>query len=328
MRLIFFGTSDFALPTLKALIEHGFMPMAVATQPDRPRGRGAKLTPPPVKQFAESNQIKVYQPLKARAKDFVAEMKLLRPEVILVAAYGQILPVEILQIPPYGCINLHPSLLPKYRGAAPIQRAIINQEIMTGATIMLMDEGADTGDIILQQQEKILKDDNSLTLSRRLSSLGAELMLKTLNIIANSNSMPPHFPQSESETEASYAPKLEKEDGQIDWSLPATKVEAIIRGTFPWPGAYTHFRESPLKIVQARAEGEALRRKATKVKVLEPIEPGVILSINNVDGGIVVATGLGDLVINRVHPANRNEVSARDFVNGYRVKVGERLGTN
>lgn len=317
MCIIFFGTSEFALPTLEALIENGFKPIAVVTQPDRPGGRGQKLTSPPVKQFAVKNQLKVYQPLKARSADFINELKLLKPHLIVVAAYGQILPKDILQLPGYGCINVHPSLLPKYRGPAPIQRVIMNQEPKTGVTIMLMDEGADTGDIIIQQEEKLSNDYNSLTLSNRLANLGAELVLKTIKTIDNSNSFPPHFPQTESE--ASYAPKLEKEDGKVDWSLSASKIEAIIRGTFPWPGTYTNFRGDSLKIVQAEVELEGGERKAE-----EEINPGTIIAIS--DRGIVVATGLGNLVIVRVHPANRKEMSARDFVNGYRVKVGERFG--
>jgi methionyl-tRNA formyltransferase len=310
MRVIFMGTDKFAVPALEALINSEVELVCVITQPDRPKGRKLKLAFSPVKEVAIENNLTLHQPNRVREKEFIDQvLKPLKADVIVVAAFGQILPKAILDLPPRGCINIHPSLLPKFRGAAPIQRAIMEGEKETGVTIMFMDEGEDTGDIILQETMEIDSSDSAETLSQKLAYLSASLIQKTLRL-AQSGTIP-HQPQDQSK--ASYAPKLRKEDGLIDWKKSAFEIHNLIRGTTPWPGAYTTFREAiQLKIWESQIP-ESSHPSA---------HPGTIVDILP-DEGIIVATGDNDLAITTVQPASKSKMTARDFVNGYRIKSGD-----
>jgi methionyl-tRNA formyltransferase len=308
MRIIFMGTDKFAVSPLKAIINSHVELACVITQPDRPKGRGLKNIPSPVKEVALGNNLMIYQPEKVRDKDFVQEvLNKINPDIIVVTAFGQILPKSILDLPPLGCINIHPSLLPQYRGAAPIQRAIINGEKETGVTIMFMDKGEDTGDIILQEKMAIDIKESAEILSQKLSELGSQLILETLKL---ARSTMPRQPQDHAR--ASHAPKLSKEEGLIDWEKSAVKIHNLVRGTIPWPGAYTTFANIQLKI------WESLPMESSQTG----ITPGTITDII-LDKGIVVSTGHGSLIINLVQPANKSKMSTRDFVNGYRLKIGD-----
>lgn len=304
------GTDRFAVPTLKAIIDSDVELLCVITQPDRPRGRKLKLVPSPVKEIALENNLPLHQPERVRKKEFVdGVLRTLAPDLIVVVAFGQILPEAILNLPPLGCINVHPSLLPKYRGAAPIQRAIMNGEKETGLTVMFMGEGEDTGDIILQEKMEIDISHTAELLWQKLSELGARLVLETLKL-ARSGPIPR---QAQDHSKASHAPKLEKEDGLIDWRKSSFEIHNLIRGTAPWPGAYTTF-------------GDAARLKIWESSLLESpaafASPGIIIDILP-DAGIVVATGDTGLLITTVQPANKSKMAARDFANGYRLKVGD-----
>jgi methionyl-tRNA formyltransferase len=238
MRIVFFGTPAFAVPTLDALLESGEEVRAVVTQPDKKKGRSRLLTPPPVKERALEKTIPVLQPVNIKEPLFAEELAQFHPEIIIVVAYGKILPLKILKLPPHGCVNVHASLLPKYRGAAPIQWAIIRGEKKTGITTMLMDEGLDTGDVLLQEELSISDDDNAETLGRRLAELGASLLLKTIRAIKQESLKP--APQTGIPT---FAPPLKKEDGRIPWSATAEEISYFVRGMYPWPCAYCILRQ-------------------------------------------------------------------------------------
>lgn len=249
MRIIFMGTPEFAVPCLKSLIDEGYDICAVFTQPDKPKGRGYALTPPPIKTLAVKNHIPAFQPVTLRTQEAAQEIKALNPDLIVVVAYGKLLPKEILDIPPFGCINVHGSLLPKYRGAAPIQWSVINGEKITGVTTMYMAEGLDTGDMLLTGQVEIGADETSGELHDRLSLLGAEVLVKTLRQIANGTAK--RIPQAESDT--GYASMLTKEMSRIDWNKPADIIHNLVRGLSPWPVASTTFKGRLLKIHKTRA---------------------------------------------------------------------------
>ena len=240
MRILFMGTSEFAVPALRELITHKLEIVGVVTQPDRPSGRGKRLNPPPVKIVATEHNLSVYQPERVRKPDFMRGLERLAPDVIVVAAFGQLLPQTVLEIPPCGTINLHPSLLPKYRGAAPIQWALINGETQTGVTLMLLDAGEDTGDIISTSYIRIRNEDNAFTLTEQLAQLGANQLVQLLSEMPK-GAPPPATPQNNAE--ATHAPRLTKEIGHIDWHQPATTIHNLVRGTAIWPGAYTLFSE-------------------------------------------------------------------------------------
>lgn len=309
---VFMGTSDFSVPTLRTLVEHGYDVKAVVTQPDRPKGRGRTIVPPPVKVFAEQHDIPVLQPQKVRAPEIQETLRELSPDVIVVVAYGQILPESILRIPRLGCINVHASLLPKYRGAAPIQWAIIQGEQETGVTTMVMDKGMDTGDILLQKIVPIMPDDTAGTLHDTLSEVGAEVLLETLQRLEAGTLTP--TPQHHEQ--ASYAPLLKKDDGQIRWQEPAIQIRNTVRGLFPWPGAYTHFQGKAVKLLNVQVEehspdaGEAL--------------PGTIVALDARTGPLI-ATGEGTLRILEVQPENKRPMRCSDFCRGYHLQVGTQL---
>ena len=305
------GTGEFAIPSLEQLIARNFDILGVVTQPDRPSGRGKRLNPPPVKIFASEHDLSVYQPEKVRHRDFIRFLKKLQPTAIVVAAFGQFLPKSVLAIPPCGCINAHPSLLPKYRGAAPIQWALINGETETGVTIMLLDEGADTGDIILQERVKIDLQDAASTLSNRLAHLAAPLLIQALE--SASGAAPPHSPQIHAE--ATHAPRLTKEVGQIDWEKSADEICNLVRGTDIWPSAYTYFGDNlRVKIIDCTPVDHAN---------LSDLPPGTIQITP--DKELIVFAGRRAVRLNHVQPANRHKISGYDFINGHRLKTGDRF---
>lgn len=310
MKIIFFGTPQFAVPTLEKLAQQRYDIELVVTNPDEPFGRGHELTPPPVKRAAHRHGLLIFQPQNLRdfkTRTFLSDFD---PDAIVVVAYGHILPPWILELPPLGCINLHASLLPKFRGAAPIPWAIIRGETETGVTTMKMDRGMDTGDVLLSHAEPIHDDDTAGTLSERLSLLGADLMVDTLQGLARRQIQP--LPQDDQL--ASYAPKLRREDGWIDWSLSANEVWRRIRGLNPWPGAHSTFRGKQLHIWSASALDE----------ITPALAPGTLIQEDN---RLEVACGVGRLILHEVQLEAKKRLSAFDFMQGARIKPGEKLGT-
>jgi len=325
MRTVFMGTDKFAVPALKSVIKSGVELVCVVTQPDQPKGRGLKLTPSSVKEATLEYNIPVYQPERVRDKQFIEKIQQeFKPNLIIVVAFGQILPKVILDLPEYGCVNIHPSLLPKYRGAAPIQRAIINGEKETGVTLMFMGEGEDTGDIIYQERVDIGISDYSDILSNKLANIAAGMLLK---ILTKDDSSPtesltlPRHPQDHSK--ATHAPKLAKEDGLINWEKSTYEIHNLIRGTIQWPGAYTTFQLTGSSEVKTLRVWESVLRTESKgVKA----QPGTIIGVTS-ESGVVVATGDGEIIINIVQPADKAKMKTKDFVNGYRLKIGNTFGT-
>ena len=310
MRILFMGTSEFAVPALKVLISDKFKLIGLVTQPDRPSGRGKRLNPPPVKVIATEHNIAVYQPEKVREPDFVKTLKHLAPDLIVVAAFGQLLPQTVLDIPPCGTINLHPSLLPKYRGAAPIQWALINGEAETGVTLMLLDAGEDTGDIISADRVLIRDEDTAFTLTEQLAQLGADQLVQCLSAMPNEGP-PSAIPQNHGE--ATHAPRLTKETGHIDWDQPATAIHNLVRGTAIWPGAYTFFRdELRLKVIRCQPLPRTLAA-----------QPGTLEIVDR--QALVVATGEGTLQLLEIQPATKKVMEAFDFINGYQLQTGEQF---
>ena len=312
LRIVFMGTAELACASLQALTrQSGFSVIGVVTQPDRPKGRDLKLQPSPVKEIALRERLPVLQPARARDETFLNVLRQLQPDLIVVAAYGQILPPAILDLPRLGCLNVHTSLLPKYRGAAPIQWAILNDESETGVTIMQMDAGLDTGDILVQQATPIRADDNSQTLHDRLAALGAELLITTIRgVVAGGIT-----PRPQGDQRSSYARKLKKEDGLVDWTRPARCLWNQVRALSPWPGAFTHWESAAgphtLKIWQSEiAEGAG--------------QPGEILRAEG--QGIVVSCGSQALRIIQLQREGGRKMTAREFLAGHPLKVGDKLG--
>ncbi len=299
MKIIFFGTPDFAIPSLKVLIQSEYEILKVITQPDKKKGRGRKLLPPPVKNLALINSIDVLQPDKIKDKSFIESLRLLKPDLIVVAAYGRILPHEIIELPEKGCINVHASLLPKYRGAAPINWTIINGEKETGICTMLMDEGLDTGNILICRKTDIFNDDTCETLGKRLSELGAEILIETIDRIKKGDII--SIPQLGSPT---YARPLNKEDSLIVWSKTAKEIYNLIRGIYPSPGAYTFINGERVKIT-----------KASYVVGKEDI--GKVVKQD--DSGFFIGTSDGVLSILELQPAGKKPMSYKSFLHG-RVK--------
>jgi methionyl-tRNA formyltransferase len=309
MHIVFMGTPDFALPSLKALQDSRQTVAAVITQPDRPKGRGRSLTSPPVKVAAEKAGIPVLQPQKMKDPAFLDELTRLKPDLIVVVAFGRILPPEVLKIPPRGSVNVHASLLPKYRGAAPSAWAIIQGEKQTGVTTFKLDEGMDTGDIYLQETVPILPSDTAGSLAQRLSEVGARVLSNTLEGIMNGTLKP--IPQDH--TKATLAPLLKKEQGELNWALPAHEIFNLVRGLDPWPGAYTYCR------------GDRWSLWGVKVRdIMSDKKPGTILKVAK--DSLEVATGKGVLAIYELQPANARRMSVRDFLAGHEVKEGMVLG--
>lgn len=307
MRIVFMGTPEFACPTLRTLIERGEQVVAVVTQPDRPKGRGQQTLPPPVKVVAEEHGIPVLQPVKVRLPESIEEIRALEPDLIVVIAFGQILPKALLDIPKYGCINVHASLLPRYRGAAPLNWCIINGETETGVTTMMMDVGLDTGDMLLKRSTPIGADEDTQSLHDRMSLLGAELLAETLDRLARGELVP----EKQDDALTCYAPIMKKEDGLIDWSRDAQAIKNQVRGMTPWPGAYSFLDEKLLKVFRVQtASGSGA--------------PGEILSLGR--DGIEVACGTGSLVIEELQLEGKKRLPAGDFLAGYKLQPGGLLG--
>jgi len=304
-RVVFMGTPEFAVPSLDALARTEEVTLVV-TNPDRPSGRGRALRAPPVKREAQRLGIPVFQPEKARAPESVARIAGERPELVAVVAYGQILPPSILDIPEYGCINVHASLLPRYRGAAPINWAIARGETVTGVTIMKMDPGMDTGPMLHVREMPIGEDDTAETMSPKLSSLGAQALIEALGQLREG--ILAQTPQDGNL--ATYAPMIKKEHGRIDWGKPAREVRDLVRGMTPWPSAFTDHDGKTLKILAASVrEGKG--------------SPGEILSVDR--DGVVVACGEEALLLGRVQPEGGRAMSSREYAQGRRVRKGDRL---
>jgi methionyl-tRNA formyltransferase len=313
MNLIFCGTPQFAIPTLERLIAEKFSFELVITNPDEPSGRGYKLKPSPVKQVAAKAGIEVFQPAKLKDPATVEFLSRYRPDAMVVVAYGHIIPKWMIDLPRYGCINLHASLLPKYRGAAPIQWAIIRGETVTGITTMKIDPGLDTGDMLLKRQVEIRDEDTTETLSERLSVIGADLMVETLRGLERGDIQP--LPQDHSL--ATLAPMLKKEHGLIDWTLTAQEIWWRVRGLRPWPGAYTTFRGKNLHIWSAA-------RPSAETAAGAGSEPGALQTGH---GKLSVVCGQGALLeVREVQLEGRKRLAARDFVNGVHPAPGEKLG--
>jgi len=312
MDLVFCGTPEFAVPTLKKLVEAGHNVRLVVTQPDRPSGRGQELAAPPVKRLAQSLGLPVVQPDKIKNNlEFRAQLEALKPEAIIVVGYGRIIPKWMIDLPHHGNINLHGSLLPKYRGAAPIQWAIARGETVTGVTTMRIDEGLDTGDMLLQHEMAIDPEDTAVTLAPRLAEIGAELMLETLRGLEAGTIQP----RKQDHVEATLAPILEKDEGRIDFNREAPEILNRLRGFQPWPGAFTTFRGKNLTLHRARLAAYGLG----------PLFPGE-MKVAGED--LFLGCGEGTaLEVLELQPEGKRRMSARDFIHGYRPKAGERLGS-
>jgi methionyl-tRNA formyltransferase len=314
LKIIFMGTAELSCASLEKLArDKQFQIAAVVTQPDKPKGREMKLQFSPVKILAEKLKLPVLQPLKARDEQFISELRELKPDLIVVVAYGQILPQIILDLPKFGCLNVHTSLLPKYRGASPIQSAILNGETETGVTIMKMDAGLDTGEIISQACTPILPEDNSQMLHDRLAQLGAELLVETIpDYIAGKI-----LPKSQSAEGASYAAKIKKEDGKIGWSEPAEKILNRLRAFTPWPGAFTFLK----------TESKPRLLKIWKAEVVEQSGGAgeILLADKN---GIVVACGKNALRILELQREGGRRLSAQEFLAGHPMNLGEKFDSS
>ena len=310
MKILFMGTPDFALFSLKALVEHSSHEICgVITQPDKPKGRGYALMPPPVKIYATEKSIPVYQPDTLRGEEFASLLDSLSPELIVVAAYGKILPPNVINFPKYGCINVHGSLLPEYRGAAPMQRAIIDGKSVTGVTIMYMAEGLDTGDMLLKREFEIKEHYNFEDIHDGLGALGADTLLEVIEMLENGSAQ--RIPQDDSLS--TYAKKITKEDCLIDFSKDARTVHNLIRGLSPIPLSLTHTPNGKLlKFIEAKIVDEA--------KAHEKV--GVVLSL---DDGIEISCAKGSISLLRVLPEGKSRMNASDFIRGRNISVGDIL---
>ena len=307
MKVIYMGTPDFAVPALKALVEGGHEVLAVITQPDKPKGRGKAMQFPPVKEAALAYEIPVYQPVHVNDEENIEVFRKLNPDIIVVAAFGQVLKEELLNLPKYGCINIHASLLPKLRGAAPIQFAVIEGDKEAGVTIMQMAKGLDTGDMLSKVSVTLDKKETGGSLHDKLSKLGGELLMNTLKEIENNTITP--VPQGD---EYTYAGMLHKSMGDIDWSKDATTIERLIRGLNPWPSAYSYLGEKMLKIWDADVDETVSG------------EPGMIVEVNK--RNFTVATGKGGLVINSLQLQGKKRMDCDAFLRGVKILVGTKLG--
>lgn len=306
MRIIFMGTPDFSVPTLEALVASGHEVVAVVTQPDKPKGRGKEIHMSPVKECALQHNIPVYQPVRARDEAFVEEMRALNPDAMVVIAFGQILPKSLLDLPKYGCVNIHASLLPKYRGAAPIQWAVIDGEKESGVTIMQMDEGLDTGDMLAKAIVPLDEKETGGSLFDKLSEAGGRLCVETLAKLEKGEIIP----EKQGESPTAYASMLDKKMGNIDWNKSAVVIERLVRGLNPWPSAYTHLDGKTLKIWAC----DVLPQSASKG------ESGEILEVTK--DAIHVQTGDGILVLREIQLAGKARMDAGAFLRGYKVVPG------
>ena len=307
-RIVFMGTPEFAAPVLEALVD-AHQVVGVVTQPDRPAGRGRRLVPSPVKQLVVERGLPTFQPNSLRPPDAVAHLATWEPDVIVVAAFGQILRQDVLDLPPHGCLNVHASLLPRWRGAAPLAAAILAGDEVTGVTIMQMDAGLDAGPTLSQEKVPIRPDDTRATLGERLARLGAELLVDMLPAYLSGNLVPRNQPDEG----ATYARQLRKEDGLLDWSLPAIELDRRIRAFTPWPGAFTTWHGRTLKVLQATP------LPATR----QDVPPGTVVALGD---GAAAVTGSGALSLEEVQLAGKRSIDIDAFLRGQRGFVGSRLG--
>lgn len=325
MRVVFMGTPDFAVGALEALIEAGHQVTAVVTQPDKPKGRGKELQMTPVKVCAQKHGIPVFQPVKIKEPEAVETLRSYQADIFVVAAFGQILPEEILSMPRYGCVNIHASLLPKYRGAGPIQWAIINGEKITGVTIMRMDKGLDTGDMLFKTEVEIAPRETADTLHDKLAEAGARLIVEALAKIEAGDVTP----VKQNDADSCYAKMLNKSMGKIDWQMEAEKLDCLIRGLISWPGASAVYRGKTLKIWEEEAvseqelmtwEGLPGQREGT---FAGNAQPGTVIRVEK--DAFFVQTGKGALKILAVQPEGKKRMAVKDFLLGYPMKPGETL---
>lgn len=308
MRIVFFGTPDFAATALEALVASEHRVVGVVCQPDKPAGRGQHLAAPPVKVAALRAGLPVAQPVSVRKGDILDILAAWDPDVAVVAAYGKILPPALLSLPRHGCVNIHASLLPRYRGAAPIQWAIARGETQTGITIMQMDEGMDTGDILLQRTTPIAATDTGGSLHDRLAKLGADAMLEALDAVATGTATR----QPQNDADATYAPMIRKEDGHIDWQRPAVEIERLVRAFDPWPSTFTFVGERRLRIMRASVDADGTSES-----------PGTVV---DADDRLAIATGAGLLLLEEVQLEGRKRLSAAEFLRGGHLATGTCLG--
>ena len=305
MKILFMGTPDIAAVSLKALIAEGFDVVGAVTQPDKPRGRKQVLTPPETKTAALAAGIPVFQPERLKNGELKDVLETLKPDLIAVVAYGKILPEYVLSFPKYGCVNMHGSLLPKYRGAAPIQWAVINGDEVTGVTTMKMDKGMDTGDMLLSKSIEIGRYETGGELFERIAKLGAETLIETIRNIEKITPIP------QNEAEATHAPMLKKEMAEIDWSMPAPKVLKFIYGMNPWPCAYTHYNGEVIKIFTCDSSDD------------EPkAEPGEVLGFEK-GKGLAVKCGSGVIYIREMQAAGSKRMPAEDYLRGHKIDAGD-----
>ncbi len=312
MKVLFLGTSEFALPSLKNLLGSSHEVLAVVTQPDRPKGRGQKLFPSAIKSLALAKNLPIFQPEKIRDPVSLEVLQSCRPELIVVVAYGQILSSSVFSIPPRGCVNVHASLLPQYRGAAPITWAILNGETRTGVSTMFLDAGMDTGPILLTAETPIEQEDTAGTLHDRLSRMGADLLRKTLDGLEKGQITP----RSQDHSQATYAPKIDKEAGRINWDHPARELFNFLRAFDPWPGAFTFWKGRMLKLFRPRFPEEM--EKAVREA------PGTITRVGAEE--LYIATSWGDLSVRELQLANRPRMGVAEFLRGHPLQAGVRLG--
>lgn len=310
MRVIFMGTPDFATGTLEEIVKAGHEVVGVVTQPDKPKGRGKTMMPTPVKETALKYNLPVYQPKKVREPEFVELLRSLKPDVMVVAAFGQIITKEILEMPKYGCINVHASLLPAYRGAAPIQWAVINGDKESGVTIMQMDEGIDTGDMIEKAVVPIAEDETGGSLFDKLSHTGAKLCVKVLRDLEEGTAVREKQPE---ESTTPYAKMIDKKMGEVDWKKSAKEIEQLIRGLNPWPSAYTKVHGKNLKLWKAKVLLETSQ-----------MNPGQIVKVTK--DSLAVQTGQGMLEIQELQLEGKKRMDTSSFLRGYTLAEGESLG--
>ncbi len=313
MRVIFMGTPDFSVGTLEALLKAGHEVVLAVTQPDKPKGRGNSMQFPPVKETALLHGIEVYQPQKIREPECIAYLEQYQADIIVVVAFGQILPKEILEMPKYGCVNVHASLLPKYRGAAPIQWAVINGEKVSGVTTMRMDQGLDTGDIIMKQEVALTKEETGGSLFERLAQTGADLLIRTLQAIEQGSAV--YTPQDHQAV--THTSIIKKQLGEIDWSKSAQELERLVRGLNPWPSAYTQLHGKILKIWKTTV-AESQTEEETG------LEPGTVVAVSK--NSLAVQTAKGRLLLEEVQLEGKKRMTIDAFLRGFPVEAGTKFG--
>ncbi|MGN0507343.1 MAG: methionyl-tRNA formyltransferase [Lachnospiraceae bacterium] len=315
MKAIFMGTPEIAATILEEVVKSRHELLAVVTQPDKPKGRGHEMAFPPVKEVALAHDIPVLQPEKARAPEFLEEIRRLNPDIILVAAYGKLLPKELLELPKFGCINVHASLLPKYRGASPIQWTVINGEKKSGVTIMHMAEGIDTGDMILSKEVELAPDETAGSLHDKLAEIGGPLLLEAMDLLETGRA--PRIPQKEEE--ATYVKMLDKTMGCLNFRQPAVLLERLIRGLNPWPSAYTKLDGKNMKLWKAEVVSDEQISKEMKTS-----EPGTVVNVEK--NGFGILTGDGVLFVKELQLEGKRKMTAEEFLRGYELKAGTLLG--